>query len=139
MSEIGIVQYLTINGTSYQNHWIGQTVSGRVFLPFVCSGFLASATSGQSGLTVTLPLTTESVGWLENGLAGAWLVSVELATFPVGTTTATVVTAFYGEVVGGSIQTPQVMIEVGNSLDAVSAQTPPRKYTTTLVGTPPRY
>jgi hypothetical protein len=109
----------------------------------VCDGFLAAATSAQDSVQVTLPLTAETVTWLENGLANAWLVTIKLyqfdPTLPSVPPPLTLVTEYHGEVLSGRRNASQLSIEVGSSLSPVIAQVPPRKYTTTLVGEPPRY
>jgi hypothetical protein len=143
MTTTAFVQFLTINGSSYQNYWVGQAVNGAGFYPFVCDGFLAAATSAQDSVQVTLPLTAETVAWLEDGLANAWLVAIKLyqfdPTLPGVPPPLTLVTEYHGEVLSGRRNASQLSIEVGSSLSPVIAQVPPRKYTTTLVGEPPRY
>jgi hypothetical protein len=143
MTTTAFAQTLTINGQTYQNYWIGQTVQGATFYPFVCDGFLASATSGQDSMLITLPLTADAVSWLEGGIASAWVVTVKLYQFDPASAvfppSLSLVTEYNGEVIGGRRNAAEVTIEVGSSLSPVAAQMPPRKYTTTLIGEPPRY
>lgn len=143
MSTTAFVQFLTINGTTYQNYWVKQTVNGAAFYPFMCDGFLSAATSGQDSVRVTVPLTGESLGWLENGLANAWIVTIRMHQFDPANTAVppplTLVTEYTGEIIKGQRNASQISFDVGSSLSPVIAQVPPRKYTTTLIGEPPRY
>lgn len=147
MAALALCQYLRIfvGGSTYhqwQNYFVGQTVEGYVHRPFSAGGIEVSVDGDQSSMTVTLPATAENHQIVEAAIAGAHLVEIQIYSIPTsdtsGPSTKSLVAQYIGEVIAGSSTETELTIEIGSSLDPVGAQVPPRKFTTTLIGEPPR-
>jgi hypothetical protein len=147
---VGIAVFMTIrqsNYTSvvaqYQSYWQGLTVDGHGFYPFNVNAILSNASGGQQSLRVDMALTQPLIETIEAGLANAYFVELAFYQFtPTATgvppTAKTVFASFIGELLSAEQQESSVTIEIGSSLNGVEAQAPPRKFTTTLIGQPPK-
>lgn len=147
MATLALCQYLRIfdGGTTYhrwQNYFIGQTVDGYEHRPFNAGGIEVSVDGDQSSMTVALPPTAANHQAVEAAIANAHLIEIQIFSVPTGDvvspTSKTLIAQYIGEVIAGNATETELSIEVGSSLDPVGAQVPPRKFTTTLIGEPPR-
>ena len=145
MSAVALAMFLRVgNGFNVQNYWHDQVVDGCQHYPFNGDGIVSSRGSAQDTYELTMPVSAESISLVENGLANGWTATVELYQFaPVAggapPSSKTLISKYAGEIIGGTVNETTVSIELGSSLDPVGSQIPPRVYTTTLVGEPPRY
>ncbi len=130
----------------YQNGTI--TVSGDQyqFLDFQIGEMVAtSGSADQSELTITLPGLTAASTALTQGLSEGWLATVTVYRFVAATPPMappagqTIILQPVGEVIGGSEEFPSgVTLLIGSALESLGAQVPPRRFTSSLVGTPCR-
>jgi len=127
----------------HQNRWPKQTVWGYTFLPFKNSGFLSSRSGGQSEIEVEFPITGSLVSLIETAMVSNYLFQVELRQFnpPDGDAlppTSVVAASYLGQIVGASYSEAGITVSLGSTLDPVEASAPPRRFTTALVGRPPK-
>jgi hypothetical protein len=127
----------------YQSYWPGQTVDGHEFYPFNSAAIVSNSTGGQQSLSVTFAVSPAITSLVEAGLADGYLVELSFYSFAlqVGESVPTVKTLFasyLGELINASQSEEAISIQIGSSLDPVEAQAPPRKFTTTLIGEPPK-
>jgi hypothetical protein len=149
MSTTALAQFLEIknNGTrvvAYQSYWPGQTVNGYTHFPFSTDGIIANNSGGETTFTIRLPAIQETITLLENGLTNRYLARVQTYQFdpPADNSFPAVrnlVAQYDGEFVGGTTTQTELTIVLGSTLDSISAQVPPRTFTSALVGQPPRF
>ena len=145
MSTVALAMFLRFsNGFNVQNYWHDQVVDGCQHYPFDADGIVSSRGSVQSAYAVTFPIDAVTISLLEDGLASGWTAAVELYQFTPEQSGAppgakTLISRYAGEIIGGTVNETTVAVELGSSLDPIGSQMPPRVYTTTLVGEPPRY
>lgn len=121
---------------------------GYTFRPFTISDIVEASSGSAASMQVQLPLSSESLKLLEDGLyvQGPWRVDVNVYQFtPSGagllstsTSAKTLLASFFGEMVGGSVDETSVTIELGNRVDAVEVQIPARVFSRNLTGRPPK-
>jgi hypothetical protein len=149
MSEYGRSTWVRIysGATTYQrwqNYYLGQTVSSHAYLPFNVGALVISADGDQSGLTLTLPATTEVIDAIEAAIAGLRLVEVTVYSFEdpaISNTTPagqTLLSTFLGEVTDCSATLSSLSVTLGTSLAPIGAQIPRLRFTPELVGYPYR-
>ena len=83
------------------------------------------------------------VSLIEDGLANFYFVELLFYQFVPTQTgvpplTKTLFASYVGELTSASQNETSVTVQIGSSLDPVEAQASPRKFTTTLVGEPPK-
>lgn len=146
---VAIAEFLhiyTSTGTTiykWQSFWSGQTVDAHTFYPFRLQPMLSGRSGAQPELTVELPLNATTLTVLEDGITNRYLATAELYEFtpPAGNTvpaSKTLIAGFTGEITGGSLGQINLSMVVSSSLVSTEAQVPHRRFTTTLVGTPPK-
>jgi hypothetical protein len=150
MMDYGLVEYVRIysgdvDKAKWQSYFHGQIVDGYDFLPFTSGGLVISATGVASSASLTFPLRLDVRNVLRAAAVSGWLVEVRIRRFPIVNATAnnsidavqTTLATFLGEITGGEEDDTTINISLGNALSPLNILTPPRRYTTALVGTPP--
>lgn len=147
---IGIAAFATFRQSNYstivqryQSYWPGQTVDSHSFYPFNCGSIISNATGGQQSLTVEFAISQAIVDLIEAGLTNSYFVEMSFYQFtPTATgappTAKTLFASYIGELINASQNETAISIQIGSSLNPVEAQAPPRKFTTTLIGEPPK-
>lgn len=147
---VGIAAFLTFRQSDYstvvaryQSYWPGQTVDGHGFYPFNANAIVSNATGGQESLSVEFAVTQEIVNVIEAGLGSGYFVELAFYAFtPTASgappTSKTLFATFIGELISATQSESSVSLAIGSNLSAVEAQAPPRKFTTTLIGAPPK-
>ena len=144
----GLAQYLTIKDASgivqsrWQNHWISQTVDGYEFAPFSVAALISKVSSGQESISIQLPPTRDNLNLIELGLLVFFTATVDQFQFlPPSSglpTTKTKIASFTGEFQSATFDIRSVILTIGSNLDSTESQSPPRNFTSTLVGFPPK-
>lgn len=150
MSIEAIASFLVVRRSDYttivdrlQNYWPGRTVSGHRHHPFV-TGYITSSRSGsQSGIEISLAISSEMISLVESALQSNYIFDLTLERFSPNISdpnvrNAHVLARSFGELVSAQYDQARITLSIGSSLDPVEAQAPPRKFTTRLVGTPPQ-
>lgn len=128
---------------SYQSYWPGQLVDAYSFYPFTCAAIVSNASGGQQTLSVDMAVSQPIVALIENGLTNSYFVELLFYQFvptPTGAPPPSKIlfASYIGELISASQNETTITIQVGSSLNPVEAQAPPRKFTTTLIGEPPK-
>lgn len=129
----------TIHG-SWQNFFIGKTVSGHAYTSFDTSEITLNRSADEGGVTISMAATDDHLKFLETAIGGEYLARITLYEMPVSSSlptdlsSATVVARFVGEVVGMQTDLINIQAEIGAAIDAISGDIPGRKITTSLVG-----
>ena len=143
--SVGIATFLrffTGNTTVFrwQNFFVGKTVDDHVYQSFAASDIALNRSASEGGIGLTLPLTKQSLFYMEAAYNEAYLIEVQLYELdlangmPTGIDGATQIARFVGEVVAMSCDLVTLSVELGAGIDAVSEDIPGRKFTTSLVG-----
>lgn len=147
---IGIASFLTFRRSDYitvvaryQSYWPGSTVDSHTFYPFNVDAIVSNATGGQQSLNVDFAPSNEIIALIEDGLTNSYFVELSFYSFaPTADgsppTAKTLFASYIGELINASQNEASVSIQIGSSLNPVEAQAPPRKFTTTLIGEPPK-
>jgi len=147
---IGIAAFMTIRKADYttvvaryQSYWPGQTVDNHSFYPFNANAILSNASGGQESLSIELAPTQGTVAIAEAGLVQGYLVELAFYQFTPAAdgsppASKTLFATFIGELSSVSQNENSITFNIGSTLNAVEAQAPPRKFTTTLIGSPPK-
>lgn len=126
----------------WQSFWPGQTVDSHTFYPFRLAPMLSGRSGEQPELQVQLPLNSVTTTLVEDGITNSYLVTATLYEFtpPVSglPATKTAIAAFSGQITTGQLDQINLSFTVGSSLISTEAQVPHRRFTSTLVGTPPK-
>jgi hypothetical protein len=127
----------------YQSYWPGQTIDSHSFYPFNVDAIVSNATGGQESLNVEFAVSHTISDLIEIGLSTYYFVELSFYYFTPTSTGAppaakTLFASYIGELISASQNETSVSIQVGSSLNPVEAQAPPRKFTTTLIGEPPK-
>jgi hypothetical protein len=125
-----------------QNFKPDTTIDGHTFYPFNVTSITSTRTAAKEDMSIELALSGQVLDILLSGLHGGHIVQLTLKTIDDATTASvkagTLLANFLGEVVGLSYNEVMIDLSVGSVLDPVEAQAPPRKFTTSLIGTPPQ-
>ena len=83
MSEVGIATFLrffTGNTTVFrwQNFFVGKTVDGHSYQSFAASDIALNRSASEGGIGLTLPLTKQSLFYMEAAYNEAYLIEVQL-------------------------------------------------------------
>lgn len=145
---VALAQYLTIkdpNGNvkfKLQNHWINQAVDGYRFAPFSVAALISKVSTGQESINIQLPPTRDNLNLIELGLLVFYTATVDQYQFlppasglPV---TKTKIASFTGEFQSATFDIRSVTLTIGSNLDSTESQSPPRNFTSTLIGFPPK-
>ena len=147
---IGIAAFITFRQSDYstiveqyQNYWPSQTVDQHTFYPFICSAIVSDSSGGQQSISVSFATSQVITDLVEAGLANAYFADLTFYRFTAtadGTppTSKTIIANYIGETISASQDETTITVAIGSSLSAVEAQAPPRKFTTTLIGEPPK-
>lgn len=147
---VGIAAFLAFRQSNYttivaryQSYWPGQTVDSHTFYPFNTSAIVSNASGGQESLNVEFAVSDTILNTIETGLGAGYFVQLSFYQFtPTATgappTTKTLFASFIGELINATLNETTISIQIGSSLNPVEAQAPPRKFTTTLIGQPPK-
>lgn len=147
---IGIASFLAFRQSDYstiiaryQNYWSGQTVDSHTFYPFNVNAIVSNATGGQQNLSIDFAASNDIINTIEAGLTNSYFVELNFYYFTPTTngappTAKTLFASYIGELISASQNETSISIKVGSSLNPVEAQAPPRKFTTTLIGEPPK-
>jgi hypothetical protein len=147
MANIALCQYMRVFDSSntyyrWQNFYIGQAIEGYEHRPFIAGMIDVTSTGDQNSMQVTMAPSAEALSLVETALTNAHLVEIKIYKVPHANLSSpagkVLIAQFIGEVVSGSVNDGQLIMELGSSLDPIGAQVPPRKFTTTLIGEPPR-
>ena len=106
---------------------------------------LSSGTTGGEQATITLPALPSTRAMVQRALAGVWLATVAVYSFPDDGTNDTgppaamdLLASTIAEVVAASATLETMTITLGSALAPLGAQFPPRTATTALIGVPCR-
>jgi hypothetical protein len=145
---VGLAQYLTIKDPSgivqskWQNYWINQTVDGYSFAPFSVASLISKVSSGQESINIQLPPTRDNLNLIELGLLIFYTAKVDQYQFlPPASglpATKTKIASFTGEFQAATFNISSVTLTIGSNLDSTESQSPPRTFTSTLIGFPPK-
>lgn len=147
---IGIASFVAFRQSNYstivaryQSYWPNQTVDNHTFYPFNVNAIISNATGGQQSLSVDFATSGTIIDLVETGLANGYFVELSFYHFtPTASgappTAKTLFASYIGELISASQNEALISIQVGSSLNPVEAQAPPRKFTTTLIGEPPK-
>jgi len=147
---IGIASFVTFRERNnitavsrFQNYWPGSTVDLHIFYPFNAEAIVSNASGGQESITLDFATSRIIATLVENGLANAYFVECTFYQFvPTSDDTPpaskTVFASYLGELLSAEQNESTISIQIGSSLNPVEAQAPPRKFTTTLIGEPPK-
>jgi hypothetical protein len=127
----------------YQNYWPGQSVDNHIFYPFNASAIISNASGGQESLSIDFAVSKSIIGLVETGLATSYFVELTYYQFIPPDSGAvpsakTLLASYIGELTSAAQNESVLTINIGSSLDPVEAQAPPRKFSTTLIGEPPK-
>jgi hypothetical protein len=147
---IGIASFLAFRQSDYnsvaaryQSYWPSQIVDSHTFYPFNVNAIVSNATGGQQSLSVDFAASNDIVSIIETGLANGYFVELNFYQFTPtvsGSPPAAkaLFASYIGELISASQNETSISIQIGSSLNPVEAQAPPRKFTTTLIGEPPK-
>jgi len=146
---IAVAQFLRIykaDGTTlkrWQNFWVGLTVDSYTYEPFDGGAIFSRITPSSDSLDIVFPATNEAYSLVENGLALRYLATLDFYQFvPTASGSApaskTKIASYTGEFSSATVNETTVTLQIGTNLDPTEAQVPPRKFTTSLVGQPPK-
>lgn len=127
-----------------QNYWINETVDGYEFAAFNVSALISSVSAGTETLSIELIASAENLDLVETGLYSAYIARVEqyqLESPAIGSgiyALKTLNAAFTGEFESVVIKESTITLSIGSNLDSTEVQVPPRTFTTTLAGNPPK-
>lgn len=148
--KLGIASFLAFRASNYetiiaryQSYWPNETVDGYSFYPFNVPAIISNATGGQESLAVEFAASNEISILIEAGLANNYFVELSFYHFtPTADgkppTSKTLFANYIGELISAIQTETSISIKIGSSLNPVEAQAPPRKFTTTLIGEPPK-
>jgi hypothetical protein len=138
-----LAQYLRVfsdagDQLKVQNYFVNQTVEGYTFAAFETSGTIVSTGTEQTGLTVTFAYSKKQQDFVDTAFANRWLVEMLIYQFdPSAFHLKKLITRMVGEVISTEFDLQTISFGVGSSLEPIGVQIPPRKFTATLIGTPP--
>jgi hypothetical protein len=131
----------TIN--RWQNFWINTTVDSHTFFAFDGGAIFSRITPSSDSLNIVFPVSNTLLSLVENGLALRYLATLDLYQFVPNADGAapsikTKIASYTGEFSSAVVNDLTVTLQIGANLDPTEAQVPPRKFTTSLVGRPPK-
>lgn len=147
---IGIASFVTFRLSDnttvvsrFQNYWPGNTVDLHIFYPFNANAIVSNASGGQQSIALDFAASRVIATLVEDGLANAYLAECNFYQFiPTANGTPpiskTLFASYLGELISAEQNESTISIQIGSSLNPVEAQAPPRKFTTTLIGEPPK-
>ena len=143
-----LAQYLTIKKADgsvlsrWQNHWLNQSVDGHSFAPFNVNSLISKVSDGAESIQIGLPPTKDNLELTELGLQQFYIAIVDKYQFTPpasGLPSAKVkIASFTGEFQSAVFGIAAIDLIIGSNLDSTESQAPPRKFTTTLIGFPPK-
>lgn len=146
-------QYLRIflGGTTYirwQSYYVNQSVvwSGQQwsYQPFNADGIMVGKVESESSITLRVPATTNMVEILLPSLDEGRLAELSIYEFDPNINNSSpqssqvLIASYTGEIVNINGTFTELEIELGSSLSPIGAQTPPRSFTSKLIGAPCR-
>jgi hypothetical protein len=144
----GLAQFLTVKKADggilhrWQNHWFNQRVEGHEFAPFNVNSLISKASDGAESIQIELPPTADNLELTELGLQRFYIATVEQYQFTPpasGLPTSLIkIASFTGEFQSAEFGTAAIALIIGSNLDSTESQAPPRTFTTTLTGFPPK-
>ena len=147
---VGIAQFLRIYDADdtdrvlWQNYWPGQFVDDHAYMPFVGGAIAANQTGIQEKISIQMPATPLAFDLVQAAAASGWLAEMSVYQFTITTATTTppgsktLTGRFTGEVIGGSMSLSTITIDVGSALTPIGIDVPVQKFSTGLVGAPPK-
>lgn len=145
---VGLAQFLTVKDAAgrvlhrWQNYWIDETVDGHSFGSFSVAALISKVSSGKESIQIQLPPTQANLALAESGLQGFYTMTVEQYQFLPPATglpgAKTKIASFTGECQSAVFDVSSVVLTIGSNLDSTESQAPPRKFTSTLIGSPPK-
>ena len=145
MSEVGIATFLRFfTGNTdvfkWQNFFVDKTVNNHAYHSFSATDIALNRSASEGGISLSLPLTKQSLFYMEAAYNEAYLIEIQLYELslangmPTDIGSGTQVARFVGEVIAMSCDLVTLTVELGAGIDAVSEDIPGRKFTTSLVG-----
>lgn len=145
---IALAQFLTIkkaDGTvlyRWQNYWPNQTVDNHSFAPFQTDALFSAASPEVTSLQIVFPISSLILSLLDEGLNQYYVAQINQYQFQPPKnglpSVKTLIAGFTGEFVSAQVSSVSVDLVIGSNIDSTESQVPPRKFTTTLAGTPPK-
>jgi hypothetical protein len=125
-----------------QNFKPDASIGAHDFYPFNVTSITSTRTAAKEDITIEMGLSEQVLNVLLDGLQNGHIVQLSLKTLDDAVTASpkpgALLANFLGEVVSVSYNEVMIELSVGSVLDPVEAQAPPRKFTTSLIGTPPQ-
>lgn len=150
MATGGIAQFLRVYDSSdtdrilWQNYWPGQFVDDHAYMPFVAGSITSNQTGMQESISIQMPATPLAFDLVQAATASGWLAEMSVYQFDITTATETppgsktLTGRFTGEVIGGGMTLSMITMTVGSSLAPIGINVPVRKFSTGLIGAPPK-
>lgn len=146
---VGVAQFIRVFSDSadhalWQNYWPGQFVDKYVFVPFSTSAISSSQSGVQETASITAPAIPLVFSLAQAATSSAWLVEISTYQFQISGAGSTppaskaLTSRFTGEVIGGSMSLETITLEIGSSVASGSVLVPAKRFTTSLIGRPPK-
>jgi len=146
MADIALGVFLTIRQPAgpavyhrWQNYW-STTVDSYVFKQFDVDGLKETGIGGEAGVQFLVPATAEMMTFVNLVMERGDLFYFDLCEVVPGNAPnrGTIMDSFVGQPLEAAASNSTITLSIGTMLDPVTAQFPPRLYTSTLVGIPPK-
>lgn len=123
----------------WQNFW-RVTVDGHQFQPFDADGLKEVGIGDDVGVQFSVPATSGMMKLVDLAMSRGDIFQFDLCEMTPGgaPSRGTVIDSFVGQPLSAVASDSVISLSIGTMLDPVTAQFPPRLYTSTLVGTPPK-
>lgn len=149
MTAIALAQFFTVQNESgtvlqrWQNYWPNTTVDSHTFLPFDAGAILSQISPGSDSLSIIFPVSQQIHALMTTGFELNYIGRLDLYQFvpPVDNSVPEIkdlIASYTGKFIQGTVGLTQIELRLGIGLDPTEAQVPPRKFTTSLVGKPPK-
>lgn len=149
MTAIALAQFFTVQNESgtvlqrWQNYWPNTTVDSHTFLPFNADAILSQVSPGSDSLKIIFPASQQIYVLMNTGFELNYVGKLDLYQFvpPANNGVPEIkdlIASYTGKFIQGTISLTQIELSLGVGLDPTEAQVPPRKFTTSLVGKPPK-
>lgn len=149
MTVLALAQFFTVQNEGgtvlrrWQNYWPNTTVDSYTFFPFDAAAILSQVSPGSESLDVIFPASQQITDLIISGFDQNYIGRLDLYQFlpqANGSPPAVkeLIASFTGKFVEARVGLTQIQLILGVGLDPTEVQVPPRKFTTSLVGKPPK-
>lgn len=127
---------------AWQSYWVGETVENHSFLTYETGVIVTSNTGDSQTLEVVLPASGDLQDFIDTAYRDGYLFETEILQFDSASTLVPppyyTVAQYVGTIESARTDGVSISLTLGNSLNPVGAQVPPRRFTTDRIGTPLR-